>query len=298
MKMLAPILLLLASSQAFAWGDLGHRVVGEIAQTKLTPAARAAVAAIADGKSLAQQATWADEIKSDDSFQWLNNFHFISIDQPVFDHDHHAEDKEDIYNGIKKNLVILKDPVKGNAEKRQALALIAHFVGDIHMPLHVGYTDDRGGNSCSVIYFGRTTNLHAVLDSGVFEQLGLSFTEMARFIRETQSELVGGADLDALAKAEIPVWIQESLDSRDELYPGKHNTKWVLANGADTEAHLKNREYCKFPPNTPKDQALMPRLDYLYNYKHASLLKKRMLLAGLRLAHLLNEAFPAQQQKK
>ncbi|CAI5473322.1 unnamed protein product [Closterium sp. Yama58-4] len=46
----------------------------------------------------------------------------------------------------------------------EALMFLAHFAGDIHQPLHVGFTSDLGGNRVHVTWFKRQTNLHAVWD--------------------------------------------------------------------------------------------------------------------------------------
>ena len=51
-----------------------------------------------------------------------------------------------------------------------------HLVADIHQPLHVGNTRDRGGNRRFVRYFGERTNLHAVWDVGLIDRLQLSYT--------------------------------------------------------------------------------------------------------------------------
>ena len=50
-------------------------------------------------------------------------------------------------------------------EKRIALRFIAHLVGDIHQPLHVGFAEDRGGNSVEVRFNGRKENLHSLWDT-------------------------------------------------------------------------------------------------------------------------------------
>lgn len=39
---------------------------------------------------------------------------------------------------------------------------LAHFVGDVHQPLHCGHTDDLGGNTIVVHWYRRKTNLHHV----------------------------------------------------------------------------------------------------------------------------------------
>ncbi len=279
----------LISTQVLAWGDLGHRAVGEIATKHLTPRAKFAVMLISGGESLAQQSTWADEVRSDDKFKWLTLYHFISVDTPTFDHEHHDHEKVDAYTGIKKNIEILKSNEKSVADKHLALSILVHLVGDIHQPLHAGYTIDRGGNNCKVQYFGKQSNLHSVLDSGVFEHSGLSFTETARFVMEEQRDLLGKDDLVKLASADVNTWIQESINLRDQFYPSKENSSWSLKTG-DTDEYLATRAYCKLD-RSEKNSELMPNLDYLYNYKLEKTLRRRLLLAGTRLAHVLNQIF-------
>lgn len=288
MKLYAFLLTTLVSTQTFAWGDLGHRAVGEIATKQLSANARRAVLEISGGESLAQQATWADEVRSDESYKWLTLYHFISIDTPKFDHDHHDSETVDAYNGIKKNIAILKSDAK-TSEKRQALAILTHLVGDIHQPLHVGYTDDRGGNNCKVQYFNKQVNLHSVLDSSVLEHAGLSFSETARFVLEEKGQLLGQDNLKSLASADVNTWIQESIALRDSVYPSKANSDWKLKSG-NTEEYLAARSYCKLA-REEKSSDVMPNLDYLYNYKMEKVLRRRLLLAGSRLAHILNEVF-------
>jgi len=44
-----------------------------------------------------------------------------------------------------------------------SLMFLAHFVGDIHQPLHCGNTVDFGGNTIIVHWYNATTtNLHRV----------------------------------------------------------------------------------------------------------------------------------------
>ncbi len=72
------------------------------------------------------------------------------------------------------NAKVLRDWHADKEQKKQALGLLAHFVGDIHQPLHAGYPEDLGGNSIKVRFFGRVyldareqkkVNLRSVWDS-------------------------------------------------------------------------------------------------------------------------------------
>lgn len=61
--------LLLIAPAALGWSALGHRLVGELAQRHLTPAARAQIAELLAGEpdpSLAGVATWADTLRDSD----------------------------------------------------------------------------------------------------------------------------------------------------------------------------------------------------------------------------------------
>ena len=69
--------LMLLSASSFAWGPEGHRIIGEIAETRLTPAARLQVKELLGNDNLAAVALWADEIRSErpESYGW----HFVVI---------------------------------------------------------------------------------------------------------------------------------------------------------------------------------------------------------------------------
>ena len=53
---------------SFGWGVLGHRIVGQIAGSYLTPKARIEVQKILGNESIAMVSNWADFIKSDSEY--------------------------------------------------------------------------------------------------------------------------------------------------------------------------------------------------------------------------------------
>ena len=64
---------------SLAWGTQGHRITGEIANSYLTKKARKAIAAILGNESIAISSNWADFIKSDTSYRYLSNWHYINL---------------------------------------------------------------------------------------------------------------------------------------------------------------------------------------------------------------------------
>ena len=147
------LLLTLPSHYAFAWGATGHRSIGLIAQQHMTPAALKRAEQILEGHNLAYVSTWADEIRSDpkkygDTFNW----HFTTWQDEVELHNANLENKSTGFLLSKVNQQsVVRNPAKSTlAEKAIALRFLVHLIGDLHQPLHVGGSNDQGGNACKV----------------------------------------------------------------------------------------------------------------------------------------------------
>jgi hypothetical protein len=83
---LALLTLALSASPVWAWGRVGHRVTGRIAEQHLTPQAKAAAAAVlAEGESLADVSTWADEQRR--TLKGTGPWHYVDVplDEPRYD---------------------------------------------------------------------------------------------------------------------------------------------------------------------------------------------------------------------
>src|SRR5215469_11789369 len=79
-KILFFILVFSLPFYSFGWGVLGHRIVGQIAYSYLTPKAKAAVQKILGNESIAMSANWADFIKSDSAYNYISSWHYIDFD--------------------------------------------------------------------------------------------------------------------------------------------------------------------------------------------------------------------------
>ena len=74
------------SAPAWAWGRLGHRVISRIAEKKLNPKAKAAIAELLDeGESIADASTWADENRG--RLPKTAPWHYVDVplDEPRYD---------------------------------------------------------------------------------------------------------------------------------------------------------------------------------------------------------------------
>lgn len=160
-----------------AWGPIGHSTIAEIAQQLISPSVNAAIAPLLtryDG-NMSLAANWADEVRTLPEFSWSEPLHFINTpdwncsyirQRDCFNDDHQYGFCVD---GAIQNYTYILDsyPKSKQSLQEEAIKFLIHFVGDIHQPLHCGFTSDRGGNSIKGRYFHHATNLHAIWDSGL-----------------------------------------------------------------------------------------------------------------------------------
>ena len=269
-------LLLLAtmffSLNAIAWGPIGHRVVGEVAQKHLTTEVQLKVFRTLGGQSLARVANWPDDIKSDHAYDHTHSWHYTEWGDNVSEYDENSSDGK-IIKVIREQVAVLKDVAATPDKKAFAIKFITHLVGDLHQPLHVGNGLDQGGNLCKVTFHGKVTTLHRLWDEELIEQTRLSFSELAQFIAQGKSK----EEIVAWKSGDVLDWALESKEIRDSLYPAE-------VNAGSRPLGIKN--YCR--KDVPANE--MPKLAYDYSYKQVPLMEKRLFQAGLRLAHILNEA--------
>ncbi len=245
-------------ASSWGWGMLGHRIVGQVAETYLSKKAKKEIRKILGHESVAMSATWADFIKSDSTYDYLETWHYVNfpkgLDAVAFQ-DFVAKDTGvNAYTKINFLAAELKKKNLPAETKRIYLRLLIHFVGDIHQPMHASPEGTAGGNAVRVTWFGQNTNLHRVWDSQLIENQQLSYTEYAAHINHT-------------TKAQRALWQGQSL------------SEWLFESYS-TSARLIDEIK---EPNA--------RLGYEYNFKYVDLLNEQLLKGGVRLAAVLNEIF-------
>lgn len=203
--------MFLFSASLFAWGPTGHRVVGEVATMHLSKKAKKKIAKILQGESLAMCSNWMDFIKSDDSYDSLKSWHYVTI--PSIDKYHHeGQMKGDVIQAIDRFVYEIEND-KYSVDEKFALRCLVHLVGDIHQPLHVGNGEDRGGNSVKVKWFGRNSNLHRVWDSEIIDGQKLSYTEYATWVNVATKDQVSKWQSE-----KVMTWVEESISYRTSIY--------------------------------------------------------------------------------
>lgn len=151
-------------TEAWAWSAAGHRLIAELAQRQLTPAAAVQVAgllSIEPDATMSSVSTWADEVRRPGTAPW----HYVNLPKGECNYrrERDCPDGRCVVAAITAQLAVLKSSAP-DTERLVALKWVVHLVGDIHQPLHVGLASDKGGNLFQVRAFGRGSNLHAVWD--------------------------------------------------------------------------------------------------------------------------------------
>ncbi len=244
--------------QSLAWGMLGHRIVGEIASSYLTPKANAEIKKILGNETIAMASNWADFIKSDTTYKYLSAWHYIDVEKGLT----YKEMQEvllkdtaaDAYTKINFLVKQLKNKSLPLAQKRMYLRLLIHIAEDVHQPFHASAEGDKGGNDLKVSWFGASSNIHRVWDEQLIEYQELSYTEYVRAINFTTLKQRTEWQKQPLSK-----WLFDSYTISGQL----------------------------------RDELSKPdqKLSFQYNFNHVKTLNEQLLKGGVHLAGLLNQIF-------
>jgi S1/P1 Nuclease len=257
-------LSLAAAAPCFAWGGDGHRIVATIATSYLTEDVAKQVHDLLGDQTVADAATWADDMRSDPKYDWIKPYHYIDLPRNAQSVDMKRDGAEgkQVISGILKYREVLRDTSRPKEERLEALRLLFHFVGDVHQPFHVSYTDDKGGNMLSVLAWGKKSNMHRVFDSDL----------ISRRLKDTK----GG-------------WATMSADLRNAITDAQRK-QWSSAADpviwANESFSITRQAYSKAPnARTGVDDA--------YWKEWMPTVNLRLEMAGVRLAALLNDALKA-----
>lgn len=221
---LMPVLWSVCAGPAHAWGHTGHRLVGALAEERLSREARRGLAPLLAGEAeptLAGVATWADELRANDpdlgrrSAPW----HYVNLGEHgcTYDAARDCRAGDCVVEAIRTQAGLLADRRQPLAARRQALKFIVHFVGDVHQPLHAAFARDKGGNTVQIRVPDvhgewRGSNLHSHWDSGMIEASGLDETQWLERLRTNAAPATpapSGSSRPALPPA-ADTWAQKS----------------------------------------------------------------------------------------
>jgi hypothetical protein len=237
---------------ALFWYDLGHRIVADIAERRLTPEAARAVRDILGGQRMSDAAVWADNIKQyrhdADPLHYVN----IPLGATSYDSARDCPSGKCIIAAIAADRQVLANAAASPLDRAEALRFLIHFMGDLHQPLHVADDNDRGGNRRVVWLEGDSMNLHQVWDGELLYHLGMDeATYLPRLERKMDT-----MNLAQLERGTVVDWAMEG-----------------------------HRIAVEHAYKIPRDG----RLSAVYLEENEPLIDHALIAAGVRLARVLNE---------
>ncbi|XP_065880786.1 endonuclease 2 [Euphorbia lathyris] len=263
------------------WGIDGHLIVCKIAQSRLSQAAADAVKELLPESAendLSSYCSWADRVKF--RYRWSSPLHYIdtpdSLCSYIYSRDCKDEDGEKgrcvagaINNYTSQLLTYKTVSSQYQYNLTEALLFLSHFMGDIHQPLHVGFTSDKGGNTIDVHWYTRKQLLHHVWDNSIIE------TDEERFYNSIADGLV-----DAIQKNITGEW--------SDLVP-----RWEICRGnnkacPDIYASEGIKAACDWAYKGASEGSVLED-DYFLSRK--PIVHLRLAQGGVRLAATLNRIF-------
>jgi hypothetical protein len=262
------LMLSLGAPRSWAWGREGHRLTALVAEQFLTPAAKAQIAELLHGETLADVASWADDYRTGhaETAKW----HFVDMPSAAAAYDRDRDcpvspDPKSPWRDCVTDRILyfegqLADTTLSPRDRATALKFLVHFIGDVHQPFHtVG--EARGGNDVKVFFLGspqcgtRPCNLHAVWDDSIIEDQGMNDT---RYLAHLLEEI--------------------KANHWEEKYSGGDPVSW-------TNASHHYAVLAEVPNGT--------MLSRQYVTEETKVVDAELALGGLRLAHVLNRILGA-----
>jgi hypothetical protein len=295
-------LLLTTQTAALAWHDTGHMIVAQVAYLRLTPAAKARVDSLLippQGKrplitlcagyytpetcektyDPVQIAVWMDDFRGDSLNSVYDTWHYIDF-KPIWDgipeRTNVGAEPENVLSRINWAVNTLRKGTGSNKTDAETLGFLVHLVGDVHQPLHAATrysasnpNGDAGGNGFKIQMPAEMhiSNLHSFWDSAATQY---GSTGLKRPLDQAGKERI--LSLAEAATKEFPA---ESVPEWKDLDP---HTWVVESNTLAREVVYKNITEGGAPSQAYTDAA-------------QRLSRKRLALAGYRLAGVLNALF-------
>jgi len=259
-KFFSLLIIALFALNAAAWDAKGHRIVTTIAYQNLTKKARKQVDKVLGVKGIIYYASWADEIKSDTIYPQSHGWHFQNLNPGMSDaaldslfFDKTKEGQHLFYAKDSLTRVLMEHP-----DDVDALKFIVHLAGDEFQPMHMGHSEDLGGNRVRLTWFGQKTNMHSLWDRWLLDYTQWSCSEYVTLLTDKYS-----------------------------------SEKKSISNLSELECLHMTYAFCNrlYAYRASLGEELPRSYEYKYYYTCHDILEYQLYAAGIQLAKLLNEIY-------
>ncbi len=234
---------------SFAWGKKGHEMVAEIAYTFLDSKTKAAVQKYLGLTTIEEASTWMDDVRRDHTYDYMKTWHYVNIEKGK---EYTKTTDDNIINALTKAITELEHRgTMSNDDIKKDLMIVFHLTGDLHMPLHVGYEEDKGGNAIHLTYLGHKSNLHRVWDTEIIESEKITANDCL-----AQQTNLSKNEIDGYRKINVKNWVHEPRTKLNDVYAFNNDS-----------------------------------IDLAYIDKNKKVVEMQLLIAGIRLSAVLEQIF-------
>lgn len=270
-------LIFVNPTQTYAWGFYAHTKTAEIAEANVSPASRAKIAQLLRSEqwlgtpecalaSIEDASVWPDCVRRT-RWRWGYTAAWHYRTTPIceaYNPRANCSGGNCVIAQIERSQRILADETLPDHLRLEALAFMVHFIGDVHMPLHSGDKNDRGGNDRETDYgIVPSLNLHWIWDGPLAERAISDPADpvVRRYSAAERADLGGGSPAD---------WGRESWTiARDFVYPTAFDTQNVCGQELPSKTALSQEDIVAGVP----------------------IAKRRVQQAGIRIAEAIELAF-------
>jgi len=297
-KVLLCALILMTSLPLRAWWDPGHFITAMIAYQNLNESARDRVDALTEVlerdypqvNHFIATGPWPDDLKAD-GLRTYNTWHYTNIPYNPDNMPIPPQPDIDVIWAIGQCQSVLASDKAKDVDKARHLAFLAHFVSDLHQPMHSTsmFSEDfpagtRGGNEFELS--GQWRNLHMLWDDGCgylsdYNDIRPYGQPKAPLTQENIERLrrLANEITNAYPKSEL-----ENAGRLDPDFWALESHKLAVSYGyrAINTQHEEGRSQYLQPGDKPSET---------YLARSREVVKRRLALSGYRLAEILNALF-------
>lgn len=246
---------------AFSWGRVGHDAVSYIAETHLTPTAKANIEKYLNGESIVYDSSWMDLIRETPEYKHTSRSHMYPIGK---DGKYHSHPQGDAVSLINQQTELLKNYKNlSDSTVNVGIKMLVHVIGDLHCPSHPDFDDIYQWYKFDMN--GKEMTYHGFWDYYAIE------TSHKWFYQEYKHQLdkCTPGQIAEICKGTPEDWANETANNVAITY------EWIKP-----------------------DMKLSKMDSNLLLLKGTRLADKQIMKAGYRLSHVLNSIFDPKWNKK